>query len=46
MDGDFAPLNKLVLLKEKYPLIKLYVDELILGVYGKAVWVYAVNSIY
>ena len=37
MDGDFAPLNKLVLLKEKYPLIKLYVDEAhSFGVYGKS----------
>ena len=36
MDGDCAPLNKLVLLKEKYPLIKLYVDEAhSFGVYGK-----------
>ena len=36
MDGDCAPLNELVLLKEKYPLIKLYVDEAhSFGVYGK-----------
>lgn len=37
MDGDFAPLNKLVLLKEKYPLLKLYIDEAhSFGVYGKS----------
>ena len=35
MDGDAAPLNDLILLKDKYPKIKLYIDEAhSFGVFG------------